>query len=93
MSSDSTLSRSQAVGLGLAILIGGVVWRAAEKFSDARVEFDKTLNERLSGIESRFLSKDVFTTEMEALRREAGMRQDEMMRRLDAVERRIEGPK
>lgn len=87
------ISVGQGVTLGLAILIGGLVWRAAEKFSDTRDQLDATLDMRLSAMEAKFLSREVFQSEMEALRREAGMRQDEMVRRLDAVERKIEAPK
>ena len=87
------LTVSQGVTLGLALIIGGLVWRAAEKVMEERESFNQTLDERLGDMEGKFLSREVFSSEMEALRREAGMRQEEMMRRLDAVERRIEGPK
>ena len=90
----SRLSVPRGAQLGLALIIGGWVWNAAETFFGERQLLDKTLDDRLSAMESRFLSKEVFTTEIQALRREADMRQDEVLRRLDAMERAgSEGPK
>lgn len=75
------VSVAQGVTLGLALLIGGVVWRAAEKVSDIE---DK--------LEQKFVSKDVFTSEMEAMRREADLRHGELLRRMDTMERKIGEP-
>jgi hypothetical protein len=76
----------KVVSFGFAVLIGGIVWSVADRYLGDRASLT-------SELESRFVSKEVFQTEMEALRREAGMRQDEVMRRFDTLERRIEPPK
>lgn len=84
--SNGKPTTEKVLSFGFAVLIGGIVWSVADRFFGERA--------LLTGeIESRFVSKEVFKTEMEALRREAGMRQDEMMRRFDTLERRIEPPK
>lgn len=77
------ISVAQGVSLGLALIVGGLVWRASEK----AIDLERSLDTKLEAFAERFVSRDVFTTEMGGLRREAEMRQSEIMRRLDLLER------
>lgn len=78
---------ARGVTLAFALVIGGFTWNVAERFFGNNEKLTTTLDDRLAAMETKFLSKEVFQSEMSAQRREADMRQEEVMRRLDALER------
>jgi hypothetical protein len=84
---------SHGVTFAFALIIGGLTWSVAEKWFGNRESLSSVMDTRLSAMEEKFLSKEVFQSEMDSSRRESNMRQEEVMRRLDALERRIEGSK
>lgn len=81
MAETPKLTLAQGVTLGLALIIGGLVW-----------DFRGTVSDMEDKLEEKFVSKAVFETEMASIRREAEIRHGELLRRLDTLEGRIEVP-
>lgn len=87
MNGEQKISVGSYISMGLAVILIGATWNLAQKFDDTRQEFSRTLDAKLGALEARYLTKEVFETEMKALRREDDLRQQEIMRRLSDVER------